>query len=258
MGTAGVNADDTANRPISQYQNYLAAPARLDIPGHDFYNIGHWSGLALDAWNPVTHAVQAVSLPSTMPLNPPNLPQPARRISVVGTTGSGKTTLARNLARKRGVPHVELDALHWGPNWTPIPAEILRPRVAEALSGEGWTVDGNYSKVQDIVLARADTLVWLDYPFPVIFWQLLKRTLRRIIRREELWSGNRERLSTSFFSRDSILWWAIKTYRRRKRQYMALMADPIYQHLIFIRLRSPAETRVWFESVASQADPVNI
>lgn len=178
-------------------------------------------------------------------MSPTDPPQPGQRIHVVGTSGSGKTTLARNLARKLGVPHIELDALHWGPNWSSTPAEVLRPRLAAALAAAAWTIDGNYSKVQDIVLAGADTVVWLDYSLPVILWQLLKRTVRRIVRREELWAGNRERLSTSFFSWDSILWWAVKTYWRRKRQYTALMADPARQHLIFIHLRSPAITRIW-------------
>lgn len=174
---------------------------------------------------------------------------PGRRISVVGTTGSGKTTLAAALARRLGIPHFEMDALYWGPNWSGTPPEILRPRVAAALAGEAWVIDGNYSIVRDIILSRADTLVWLDYAFPVIFWQLFLRTLRRALRREELWAGNRERLGTAFFSRDSILWWAIQTYRRRRRQYSALLADPAYAHLIFVRLRTRAAMRAWLDAL---------
>ena len=97
-----------------------------------------------------------------------NHPPPGpRRIAVVGTSGSGKTTLAHRLAERLGIPHVELDALHWGPNWTPVAADLFRERVAQALSGEAWVVDGNYSRVRDIIWTRADTLVWLDYSWPV-------------------------------------------------------------------------------------------
>ncbi len=91
-----------------------------------------------------------------------------RRIVVIGTTCAGKTTLARALGEKLGIPHVELDALYWGPGWEALPTEAFRSAVADALSGETWTTDGNYSKVQDIIWGRADTLIWLDYAFPVI------------------------------------------------------------------------------------------
>lgn len=89
---------------------------------------------------------------------------PGRRIAVVGTTGSGKTTTARRLAAALKVPHVELDALYWQPEWTETPVEPFRRLVSEALSADGWVVDGNYGKVRDIVLARAESVVWLDFP----------------------------------------------------------------------------------------------
>src|SRR4051812_15248546 len=89
-----------------------------------------------------------------------------KRIVVIGTSGSGKTTLARRLAAKLGSPHVEIDALNWGPNWTAATAEQLRAKVEQALAGDGWVVDGNYSRVRSYIWSRATTLVWLDYPLP--------------------------------------------------------------------------------------------
>ena len=80
---------------------------------------------------------------------------------VIGLSGSGKSTLAGQLAEILDCPHIELDALHWGPGWTPVPLELFRERTAQALGGEAWTTDGNYSKVRDIVWGRADTVVWL-------------------------------------------------------------------------------------------------
>jgi adenylate kinase family enzyme len=171
------------------------------------------------------------------------------RISVVGTIGSGKTTTASQIAQRLKIPHVELDALHWEPSWTEAPLEVFRERVTQALSGETWAVDGNYGKVRDIVWSRADTIVWLDYALPVILWQLLRRTVRRSLTQEELWSGNRETLSKALFSRESLLLYALKTHRRRKREYPALLSRPEHAHLALVHLRSPRETREWLSTL---------
>jgi len=174
-----------------------------------------------------------------------------RRIAVVGTSGSGKTTLAHQLALRLGIPHVELDAIHWGPDWTPAPLEIFRERTAEALCGDAWTVDGNYSAVRGIVWNRADTVVWLDYPLPVIMSRVTRRTLRRFLKREELWNGNRERFREAVLSRDSIILWALRTYRRRQKEYPVLLSLPEHAHLSVVHLQSPRTAREWLESVVA-------
>ncbi len=171
------------------------------------------------------------------------------RISVVGTCGSGKTTTASALAQRLGLAHIELDALSWGPNWTSVPDEEFCVAVADAAAGDRWVIDGNYSKVRDLVWARADTVVWLDYSFPRVFSQLLRRTFRRAIHREILWHDNRERLGNAFFSRESILLWAIKTHWRRQREYPTLLARPEYARLRVIRLQTPRETTAWLARV---------
>lgn len=173
-----------------------------------------------------------------------------RRIAVVGTSGSGKTTMARRLAEGLGVPHIELDALHWGPGWMPRSVEEFRQRTAEALASEAWTTDGNYSQVRDLVWSRADTVVWLDLPLPVVLWRVILRTILRVARREELWGGNRENVRNSFFSRDSIILWALKTYRRRRREYPLLLSRPEYGHLRVVHLRSPRQARRWLREVS--------
>ncbi len=174
-------------------------------------------------------------------------PQPVR-IVVVGSTGSGKTTLARELAHLHGVAHVELDALNWDPNWTQAPAEVFRQRVAAALEGrEGWVVDGNYSRARDLVWPRATHIVWLDFPLRIVLWRLFWRTLRRWWRQEELWNGNRERFSDNFLSKDSLFLWAIQTHRRRRREFPALFQAPEHEHIHVVRLRSPAETTAWLK-----------
>ncbi len=175
--------------------------------------------------------------------------QPGQRIIVVGTTGSGKTTLARQLAERRALPHVELDALHWGPNWTEAPTEVFRERVGAAFSRDGWVTDGNYHAVRDLVWGRGDTLIWLDYSLPLILWRLFKRGIWRSATRTELWNGNRETFRGQFLSRDSLFVWALKSYQRRRREYPELFARPEYAHLAVIHLRSPRATRRWLAGV---------
>ena len=170
------------------------------------------------------------------------------RFSVVGTIGSGKTTLAKRISEKLDIPHVELDSLHWGPNWVEAPNLVFRDRVRKALSARSWVTDGNYHQVRDIVWGQADTVVWLDYPFHTVMLRLAMRTMKRVLTREELWNGNVERLR-GVFGRDSVFWWATKTYRRRRRDYPLLLSRPENLHLSLVRLRSPRQASVWLSTL---------
>ena len=127
-----------------------------------------------------------------------------KRIAIVGTTGSGKSTLAMKAAQKLNCPFIELDALFWKPKWVQEDKEIFRKKVSTALAGSTWTVGGNYSIARDIIWQRADTLIWLDYSFAVTLWRLLRRTIKRVVTQEELWSGNRETWRNAFLSRDNL------------------------------------------------------
>jgi hypothetical protein len=124
---------------------------------------------------------------------------------VIGTSCVGKTTFAQVLAQIMNFPHVELDALHWQPNWTPRPPEEFRALTADALAQGCWITDGNYGSVRDLVWSRATTVIWLNYSFPIVLWRALTRTIRRVLTQEELFSGNRESLRMAFLSRESIL-----------------------------------------------------
>jgi adenylate kinase family enzyme len=177
-----------------------------------------------------------------------------RRCHVVGTAGSGKTTLAFRLAQRLEIPHVELDAIHWGPNWAPAPLEVFRERTAQALAGDAWTVDGNYSAVRDIVWGRADTVVWLDYSLLLIMGRVIWRTARRIVTREELWSGNRETFFQAFCQRDAIVWYSLRSYKRRRREYPDLFEQPAYAHLHVVRIRSPRAASAWLETLDPMTD----
>lgn len=172
------------------------------------------------------------------------------RFVVIGTSGAGKTTIAKRIARILGLSHVEFDAYRHGPNWAETPDDLFKERLREALQGEAWVADGNYGVARGVVWPRATTLVWLDYPINVVMWRLFWRTMRRGVLGEELWNGNRERLWWHFFSRQSLFLWALQTHWRRRRTVPPLLAQPEHLHLNVVRLCSPKATERWLATLA--------
>ncbi len=173
----------------------------------------------------------------------------APRVVVVGCTGSGKTSVARSLARLLDAPRVELDALNWEPDWTAAETDVFRQRVRDALTGKAWVVDGNYSAVRDLVWPRAAMLVWLNMPYRVVSWRLLWRTLSRVFTREELWNGNREVFRTQFLSRDSLFRWQAGTFHRLRVSLPQSLEQPEHAHLEVVVLRSGGEVREWLAAL---------
>jgi adenylate kinase family enzyme len=170
-----------------------------------------------------------------------------RRVNVKGISGSGKSTFALELARRLGLPYVELDALHHGPNWSEPTDEVFRARVREAMDAapDGWVIDGNYEgKLGELVLAEADTIVWLDLPFRVKARRLWRRTATRIRDDVELWSGNKESWRNVLLGRDALFWWMVRGHFRHRREWPGKFGhDPR-----FVRLRSVEEAREWLEA----------
>jgi len=179
-----------------------------------------------------------------------------RRVSVVGTSGAGKSTFAGALAGVLGISWVELDSVYHQAGWTPLPVEEFRRRVAALASGPCWVIDGNYSAVRDIVWARADTVVWLDLPKRTVMRRVIWRTLRRVAGRAELWNGNRERWRNLFTLdvQESVIAWAWQTHGSRRERYAAALADPSASHLRVVRLRSPRAARRFLRSPITQED----
>jgi len=165
------------------------------------------------------------------------------RVVVIGTSCAGKTAFARSLACALSSPHVELDALFWQPNWTPRPPEEFRKLVEQELSQDCWVADGNYSVVRDLVWSRPTTVIWLNYVFALVLWRALTRTVRRVLTQEELFSGNRESLRMVFFSRDSILWWVLTTFHRRRKRYRELFDTRTSSQLVYVEFRNPTEAQ---------------
>lgn len=176
------------------------------------------------------------------------------RIIVVGKSGAGKTTLARELAERLDIPHVELDAINWQPNWVSLPKHEMRERVKVALPAEGqWVADGAYIKsAGDVVWGRADTLIWLDYPLILTLLRLMKRTIGRIVKQKELWNGNRESVWNHlnlFEINDNLFVWTIRMHFQQRRDFPIRLRQSEYSHLRVLRFRSPKETELWLQGL---------
>jgi adenylate kinase family enzyme len=177
------------------------------------------------------------------------------RIAVAGTTGSGKTTLARGLSQTLALPFVELDAINWQAGWRDLvthdPEEFQR-RVDQATAGPAWVVDGNYGLVRQMVWGRATHLVWLDYARGVIMRRVITRSILRALDGKELWAGNREDWRR-WLDPEHPIRWAWDTWARRRRQYEQMLAEPAHAHLKVLRLRRPSEAGRVLERLADQA-----
>ena len=177
-----------------------------------------------------------------------------RRLLIVGNSGSGKSTMAAKAAAALGCDHVELDSIHHLEDWTPIERDEMRRIVSRKISGDSWVVDGNYaSMVQDLVLATADTVVWLDLPRRTVMPRVIRRTLGRMVFRRELWNGNRERPS-NLIKRDpyeNIILWSWTQQPKYRAQYERIMGEN--SHLDWVRIRSAREQRRWLESLLETA-----
>ena len=175
-----------------------------------------------------------------------------KRINVIGTTGSGKTTFSKQLSRVLGVPYIQLDQLFWKPNWLESTDEEFFSKVTEAVSRDAWVLDGNYSRTNDIKWARADTVIWLDLNYFVTFSQLFVRTLHRAITKDELWpnTGNRESFRKSFFDSSSILIWFFKNYRSNRVKYLQLLQSDEYPAINFVHIKTRQEAKQFVDKIA--------
>lgn len=169
---------------------------------------------------------------------------------MVGTTGSGKSALALQLASRLNVPYIQLDKLFWKPNWEESKDEEFFEKIRLAVDKPRWVLDGNYGRTHHLTWKDADTVIWIDFPFWLTMYQNISRSVKRAISKTELWegTGNKE----SFFrmlSKDSIIRWLIKTYETNVKRYEERIKNPEFSHIKFIRLKSRQEVASFLNKV---------
>lgn len=176
------------------------------------------------------------------------------RVAVVGTSGSGKTTFAGSLAALTGLRRIELDSLNWGPGWfdrsreTP---DAFVQSVDEATRGDDWVIAGGYGIVRPLIWSRASDVVWLDLPRGLVMRQVIGRSLKRALMRDDVFPGCREDFR-KLFTRYHPIRWAWTTHHRRRGQFAAMFADPAYAHARLLRCRTRGEVKATFTRLVSE------
>ncbi|SEG06252.1 shikimate kinase [Vibrio hangzhouensis] len=176
-----------------------------------------------------------------------------KKINVVGTSGSGKSTFSRMLADKLNYPHLEMDAMFWKPNWQESTDQEFFATLESKLADELWVLDGNYNRTVPIKWQHVDTVVWIDYSFSRTLYQAVKRAFLRSITKQELWpqTGNVESFRKSFLSKDSVILWTLKTYKSNRVRYQQAMSNPEYRHINFIRITSPKKAKAFVDKLGT-------
>lgn len=166
---------------------------------------------------------------------------------VAGISGAGKTTLARKLAARWELPRWELDALHHGEKWVPRPE--FEPDVRRFAAQDRWVTEDQYHRILgDLLWEHADTVIWLDLPRRTIMWRVVRRSVSRAITRQELWNGNRERVSTWLRPDHPIRWAWSRAYERSRETAERAAGFP---GVTVVHLRTAREARRWLDSVAA-------
>jgi len=173
-----------------------------------------------------------------------------KKINIIGTSGSGKSTFAKRLAKRLELPYIEIDAIFWGKNWYWPPDEEFFTQLEKTLDRETWVLDGNYTRTTAIKWEAVDTVIWIDFSFPRTLYQVISRSIRNLITKKELWpgTGNRQTIQR-FFSKDSIVLSTIKVYRKNRRKYLKMMNSSEYAHIEFVQLRNLKECSQFLSQV---------
>lgn len=174
-----------------------------------------------------------------------------QRINIIGTSGSGKTTFAKHLSNKLNHQYIEMDSIFWKPNWTESTDQEFFQKLEISLAPKTWVLDGNYQRTEKLKWKYVQTVIWIDYSYKRVMYQALKRAIKRIVTKQEIWpnTNNKETIYKTFFTKDSIIFWTLSTYHKNKKRYESLMKDPSYSHIHFVRLKNPKEAKSFLDSI---------
>ncbi|WP_445154787.1 adenylate kinase [Arthrobacter sp. Hor0625] len=169
------------------------------------------------------------------------------RVLFYGVTGSGKSSAARAYAARTGLPEFSADDdIGWLPGWQQPDTAIQRELAARIAGQDQWVLDSAYGVWRDLVVPRAELIVGLDYPRWLSLFRLLRRSLRRVIAREEVCNGNKETLGR-LLAADSIIGWHFRSFRRKRRVMRELQNAPgTAKVLIF---RHPRDLEEWLQQL---------
>ncbi|TFE54679.1 adenylate kinase [Streptomyces sp. ICN441] len=167
-----------------------------------------------------------------------------RKIALFGPPATGKSTLAKWLSAELGHSHTDLDDLLFTPDG-PLPLPEFRQQAEEITRHDTWIVEGNFSKLADVVWHRADVLVWLDFPLPLIVYRIVRRSLYQLTGHDHSPQARRLTWSKAFFHRRSLLRTAIRKYRNNRPRYALQIAETADRGVKVARLRNPRAVRRW-------------
>lgn len=169
-----------------------------------------------------------------------------QRVLVVGPCGAGKSTLSHELARRLDLPLFHMDRLAWKPGWIDSTHDELRTALAPILAGERWLIDGNYGGTLPERLARADTVIVLDYPIPLCLARIVRRYRQyRGRSRPDMTEGCPEKIDLEFVR--YVATWRLGPARRLEASLRDWGGT-------VVRLRSPHETEHWLAASCPAAD----
>jgi adenylate kinase family enzyme len=165
------------------------------------------------------------------------------RINVVGTSGSGKSTFCKKLAKILHYPYIEMDKFFWEPKWKQASSEDFLLKLSKDLLQDRWVLDGNYTDSIPVKWKNVEMVIWLDYSFSLTLFRAFKRAIARVCSQKEIWegTGNIESFYKTFCSKDSIILFTIKTHAYNRNRYLNYMKDARFAHIKFVQLKNHSE-----------------
>lgn len=175
-----------------------------------------------------------------------------KKVIVVGLSGAGKTTLANQLSAALNIRAIELDSIYHQADWKPLDREVFIDKVNEITAQKEWILCGNFfTALGKKLWKKADTIIWCDYPLPLVLWRLIRRTFYRGITKQELWNGNKESLLTNFFTKNSVILLTLRSWKKHKKRYGDIFDNhPDISNATFVRLRSKKDTEKFLLTVS--------